>query len=175
MKTRVPVVFFSGCAANYTDPDVGRATVLVLERNGFIVSYPEQRCCGTPLLRHGDLRTVLDRARFNIRSFSRLEADIVTACTTCALTLKHYYPRLLGTAEADAVARRTYDIGEYLVLLHERGHLDTGFATIPGAFVYHAPCHLKAMGPGLVKRRLRLLGLIPGDRKSTRLNSSHRV
>ena len=114
-----------------------------------------------PLLGHGNLTATLNRARFNVRSLSRTDADIVTACTTCALTLKYYYPRLLGSAEAEAVSRRTYDLGEYLVLLHEKGYLDTGFGPVSGTFLYHAPCHLKSLGPGLVERRLRLLGQIP--------------
>jgi len=160
-QVRGTVVFFSGCAANYTDPDVGRAAVLVLEKNGFSVSYPAQKCCGMPLLRHKSSRLALDRARFNLRSLSGVEADIITTCTTCALTLRHYYPQLLGTAEAEAVAGRTYDVLEYLSLLHERGDLDTAFYPVTTSFLYHTPCHLKALGLDLVERRLRLLRQIP--------------
>jgi len=159
---RATVVYFSGCAANYVDPDVGRAAVRVLERNSLVVSYPRQRCCGMPQLAHGKLKGAEDRARFNVASLARAPGDIVTACTSCALMLKHYYPRLLGTAEAEAVSSRTYDLGEYLVLLQEKGLLDTDFQAISGTFLYHAPCHLKSLGAGLVERRLRLLGQIPG-------------
>lgn len=156
------VAYFSGCAANYVDPDVGRAVVQVLERNGILVTYPEQRCCGMPHLGQSRMTAVLDRARFNMRSLTQESGDIVTACTSCALMIKHYYPRLLHTEEAEAISGRTYDIVEYLSLLHEQGSLDTDFTGIHGTFIYHAPCHLKSLGEQLIEHRLKLLGEIPG-------------
>lgn len=159
---RPAIAYFSGCTAAYTDPDVGRATVLVLEKNGFAVTYPEQRCCGMPLLGAGNPEAMLDRAHYNVRSLIATNTDIVTACTTCALTLKQFYPRLLGTAEAEEVSGHVYELGDYLVRLQEEGHLDSGFARVSDDFLYHAPCHLKSMGAGLVESRLRLLARIPG-------------
>lgn len=156
------VAYFSGCAANYVDPDVGRAVVHVLERNGILVTYPDQRCCGMPHLGQSRMTAVLDRARFNMRSLTQESSDIVTACTSCALMIKHYYPKLLNTEEAKATSIRTYDVVEYLGLLHEQGKLDTDFTGIHGTFIYHAPCHLKAFGQRLVEQRLKLLGEIPG-------------
>lgn len=160
--TQATVSYFSGCAAEYSDPDVGQSAVLVLERIGFTVDHPEQRCCGMPMLRQGNLRATLNRARFNVTSLTRAENDIVTTCPTCTLALKHYYPQLLGTAKAESVARRTYDIAEYLNILRIGGHLDTDFARVSTSLLYHAPCHLKALSPELVGHRIRLLEEIPG-------------
>jgi glycerol-3-phosphate dehydrogenase subunit C len=156
------VAYFSGCAANYVDPDIGRAVVRVLEKNGILVNYPEQKCCGMPHLGQSRMNAVLDRARFNVNSLTQESGDIVTSCSSCALMIKHYYPRLLNTEEAEAISRRTYDIIEYLVLLHEQGSLDTDFTDTHGNFVYHAPCHLKSLGEQLTERRLKLLSAIPG-------------
>jgi glycerol-3-phosphate dehydrogenase subunit C len=156
------VVYFSGCAANFTDPDVGRAAVAVLERNGLSVRFPEQRCCGMPQLGQGSLDAALDRARFNVRSLAKEHGDIVTACTTCALMLRQFYPRVLGTEEAGALSRRVYDLGEYLAHLQLGSTLDTGFRPVAGTYFYHAPCHLKALGEGLIEDRLRMLRQVPG-------------
>ena len=115
-----------------------------------------------PQLGQSRLTSALDRARFNVRSLSREAGDIVTACTTCALMIKHYYPILLNTDEAKAISRRTYDIGEYLVLLQEQGNLNTSFSAVSGTYIYHAPCHLRSLGERLIEQRLRLLRQIPG-------------
>jgi len=71
--TQATVIYFSGCAAEYSDPDVGQSAVLVLERSGFTVDHPQQRCCGMPMLRQGNLKPTLDRARFNVSSLSKGE------------------------------------------------------------------------------------------------------
>lgn len=155
------VLYFSGCVANYADVDIGRAAVHVLERNRMVVRYPEQRCCGMPQLGQGNLAAVLARVRFNVRSLSRGNTDIVTSCTSCALMLKHYYPLLLSTDEVQAISTRTYELIEYLVMLRDRGNLDTDFRAVSGRFLYHAPCHLKALGTALIQRRLKLLAQIP--------------
>jgi glycerol-3-phosphate dehydrogenase subunit C len=114
------------------------------------------------MLRQGNLKAALNRARFNISSLTQAGGDIVTTCPTCTLALKHYYPKLLGTIESEKVAKRTYDIAEYLNLSRIRGHLDTDFARISTSLLYHAPCHLKALNPKLVEDRIGLLKQIPG-------------
>jgi glycerol-3-phosphate dehydrogenase subunit C len=156
------VVYFSGCAAKLIDPDVGQSTVLVLERNGFTVNHPEQKCCGMPMLRQGNLKAFLKLARFNITALAKTENDIVSTCPTCTLALKHYYPKLLGTAEAERVAKHTHDIAEYLNMLRIGGHLDTDFARVSTSLLYHAPCHLKTLSRELVGHRIKLLEEIPG-------------
>ena len=44
------VAYFSGCYTNTNEPDVGKATVRVLEASGLEVSLPPQKCCGIPML-----------------------------------------------------------------------------------------------------------------------------
>jgi len=156
------IIYFSGCSANYNDPDIGKATVQVLERHGLQPIFPEQVCCGIPHFRQGNLAAALKNARFNLRSLMKADCEVVTACTTCALALRHYYPYFLQTPEADLVAKRTYDISEYLARLHDRGALDTRFYPIDMSVLYHAPCHIKALGRELINSRLRLMNMIPG-------------
>lgn len=156
------VAYFAGCAANYSDPEVGRATVQVLRHNGFQVVFPEQKCCGLPPLVFGNLKAARRLAQFNLDFLVRAGCDIVTACTSCALALKKEYPRLLGTEESQAISRRTYDICEYLALLRDQGRLKMGFRPVNFFGLYHAPCHLKALGDDLIERRLKLIRTVPG-------------
>ena len=178
------VAYFYGCYANYHRPELGQALVEVLERNGFQVTLPEQRCCGLPMLANGDRRRAIRNAEFNLsRLLREVEAGaiVVTTCTSCALALRRDYPRLLGApapggdgAAAEAarrVAAKVYDVSELLLELHAGGQLDTGFGAVPGLTAnpglaaaprlgYHAPCHQKMLGIGTPA--LELLSLVPG-------------
>ncbi len=159
---RPRVAYFAGCAANFLDPRIGQAVVRVLRRNGLNPVFPEQDCCGIAELFRGNLKAFHKRAVFHVRSLAAAGADVVTACSTCALALKQEVPRLVGTQEAETVSRRTYDILEYLGILEARGALDADFQPMDLRLLYHAPCHLKALGREGVQNRIRLLRRIPG-------------
>lgn len=158
------VAYFVGCAANHNDQEVGKATWEVLRHNGFEVIVPNQKCCGLPHLVSGSLERARRLAMFNVNSFLNTNCDIITACTSCALALKIEYPRLLKTEEAASVAGRSYDISEYLIRLHDLGEMKTDFHPFKYFGLYHAPCHLKALGEEQVKRRLRLMERVSGVR-----------
>jgi len=156
------IAYFAGCTANYIEPEVGIATILVLEKNGFHPVFPKQKCCAVPQLAYGNRRSFFRHAEANVRSLAEAGCDIVTACTSCALAIKRDYPRLLNSQEARAVAARTYDIMEYLVMLNASSLLNTTFHPINLNLSYHAPCHLRTLGQKLITNRLELLRLIPG-------------
>jgi glycerol-3-phosphate dehydrogenase subunit C len=156
------IAYFAGCTANYIDTEVGISTIQVLEKNGFNPIFPEQKCCGTPMLACDRRDTFFSHAQFNIQSLTDSDCDIVTACTSCALTIKHEYPKHLQSREAASLSKRTYDIIEYLCLLKDRGELNTDFQPRDLKVAYHTPCHLKVLGEELVTRRLALLKSIPG-------------
>ena len=85
------VAYFAGCTAGYLFPEVARAAVAVLNRNGVAVHVPDQQCCGMPTLLEGDRATTLKRARFNLATLGALaeaDYDIVCSCPTCGYLLK---------------------------------------------------------------------------------------
>ncbi len=85
------VAYFAGCTARYYFPEVAKATVEVLERNGVAVYLPEQKCCGMPTMLEGDREFTFDLARFNVAELTRCVAagfDIVCSCPTCGHLLK---------------------------------------------------------------------------------------
>ena len=156
------IAYFAGCTTKYIDSEVGVSTIQVLKQNDFQPVFPDQKCCGTAHLGSGNISSFLKNAEFNVRSLSDADCDIVTACTSCALTLKKDYPRLLGSREAKAVSQRTYDIMEYLVLLKDSEALNNNFNPVTLRVLYHAPCHLKVQGEELIDQRLKLIKSIPG-------------
>ncbi len=83
--------YFAGCTVGYLFPEVGRAVVAVLERNGVPVYVPPQECCGMPFLVEGDQRRALTRAESNVKQLlgvRRAGDDIVSSCPTCGFFLK---------------------------------------------------------------------------------------
>lgn len=162
VASRGKVALFATCAVNYNYPDIGKASVAVLERNGLELLLPEQRCCGMPFLDSGDLKSAVASARFNIEKLSeavRAGYDVVVPGPTCSLMFKREYPSLVAEPDARLVAEHSYDISEYLMRLHEQGKLETNFSRPAGRVAYQIPCHLRAQNMGFKSRDL--LKLIP--------------
>jgi Fe-S oxidoreductase len=157
------VALFVTCAVNAHMPEIGRAAVAVLERNGCEVVVPEQRCCGMPFLESGDVDSARECRLDNVTSllpFVRAGYTIVSPGPTCSLTLKKEYP-LLGADEGGRhVADSTLDLCEYLMKRHAEGKLSRDFSRSPGKVLYHVSCHLKVQDIGFKSRDL--LALIPG-------------
>jgi Fe-S oxidoreductase len=162
------VALFVTCSVNNAAPEIGRAAVGVLERNGCEVVVPEQRCCGMPSLESGDLEGARECRSANVRwlwPFVQAGYTIVVPGPTCSLTLRKEYPLLDDDAEARAVAGATLDLCEFLMRRHAAGKLSTDFERSPGRILYQVPCHLKVQDIGFKSRDL--LQLIPGSEVTT--------
>ena len=161
------VALFYTCTVNYNEPQIGKATVGVLERNGIECVIPEQQCCGLPFLDGGLVEQAKKKIRSNVATLSRAVRQgykIVVPSASCSYMLKQDYPRFVPTEDSRLVAENTYDLSEYLVKVHERGKLDLGFTEKIGKIRYHQPCHLKAQNIGF--KAQELMGLIPGAQVS---------
>jgi glycolate oxidase iron-sulfur subunit len=150
-----PVIFFPGCAISYLFPEIGRATIRVLERLGFTVLVPRFACCGIVARAAGD-RNTADRLRQkNLELLATLPADapVVTACATCGHELMHY--NLSG--------RRALDISVFL--MQHRGRLERLLADrrLDIEVTYHDPCHLRK-GQKITREPRELLDLLTGGR-----------
>ncbi|MDZ4184866.1 MAG: heterodisulfide reductase-related iron-sulfur binding cluster [Desulfuromonadales bacterium] len=80
------VAYFAGCTAGYLFPEVGRATVEVLEHNGIIVYVPKQQCCGMPQLVEGNRTATLDQVQCNMENLLaavQVGDDLVCSCPSC--------------------------------------------------------------------------------------------
>jgi Fe-S oxidoreductase len=157
------VALFYGCYVNRHDPEIGKATLQVLEKNNVEVICPEQQCCGMPYFDTGDLDTVRRNANSNLKALgAAVDAGyrIVSPMPTCSLMLKKEYPDLIPTDEARKVADNTYDLCEYLMRLDREGKLSRDFVASPGKIAYQVPCHLRDQNIGLKSRDL--MKLIPG-------------
>lgn len=159
------VVYFHGCSTNYFEPRVGRMAVEVLEHNGFRVIVPRQECCGLPLQSNGlfdDARRYVRRLVRSLVPFARRGYDIVATSTSCGLMLKREAREILDLEDDEdlrTVSAHTYDVCEFLLMLHERGELRTDFRPVPMTIPYHAPCQQR--GHGIGRPAVDLFALVP--------------
>lgn len=154
------VAFFYTCAVNYNVPDVGIATVQVLEHNRIAVTCPEQICCGMPNLDGGDVAAARRKAEQNVQYLAAAVdagCDIVVPGPTCSYTLKREYPYLVKSDAARKVAAHTFDICEYLIRLKQQDRLNLHFVRGAGKVAYHLPCHLRVQNIGFKSRDLMKL------------------
>lgn len=161
------IAYFHSCAGNYYETLVSKAAVLVLAHNGFDIELPEQNCCGLPMQSNGEFDAATGYAVRNLdwlAEYAQQSVPIVGSSTSCTLSLKSDYREILQIDHParDVVALNTYDICEFLLLLHEQGKLRTDFKAleIDGGLLYHAPCQQKAHNMG--QPALDLFALIPG-------------
>jgi L-lactate dehydrogenase complex protein LldE len=161
----VRIALFVTCLADTLFPQVGRATVALLERLGHRVEFPAaQTCCGQMHVNSGYQRLALPLIRQYVETFAGCEV-IVVPSGSCAGSIRHQHAmvaRRLGDEElarrAQAVAARTYELSE--LLTDVLGVEDVG-AYYPHRVTFHPTCHsLRMIGVG--DRPLRLLRNVAG-------------
>ena len=164
------VALFVTCFGNRHEPDIVADLVAVLEHNGIPVALTgTERCCGMPKLELGDLDAIAKLKARNIPALAALVAsghDVLAVIPSCVLMFKRELPLLFpDDPDVRAVAARTFDPFEYLMLRHAEGRLRTDFAAGLGELAYQVPCHLRVQNIGLKTRDL--LALVPGTRLTT--------
>lgn len=159
------IALFVTCLVDGLFPQVGQATVALLDRLGHPVEFPaEQTCCGQMHLNTGYQREALPLVRRFVHVFDGYDAVVVPS-GSCAAAVRHQYelvarrhgqPRLAD--QAAALAGRVYELSELLVDV--LGVTDVG-AYFPHRVTYHPTCHsLRLLQVG--DRPARLLAAVRG-------------
>ena len=162
-ERRARVALLAGCAQQVLAPEINRATIDVLTRNGVEVVVPRgQGCCGALAWHVGDLGRAQAFARGNLRAFMDDDIDaIITNAAGCGSGLQEYGLIMRGTPEeaaATALAGRAIDVSAFLVQLGLRETLPAVKAL---KVAYHDACHL-ANAQGVRRQPRDLLRSIPG-------------
>jgi L-lactate dehydrogenase complex protein LldE len=128
------VYFLGTCLVDLLYPRVGLAGMQLMRRAGVRVLYPAgQTCCGQPAFNAGYRDEALAVARAQLACFPR-DLPVVVPSGSCAGMIRHHWPELFAgqpdEAQARAVARRTYELTEFLVdvidlQLHDLGQPTT--------------------------------------------------
>lgn len=132
------VSLFITCLADTLFPDVGRATVQILERLGVGVDFdPGQTCCGQMHLNTG----YQPEAKRLIDDFARRFADadaVVLPSGSCAAMLREHHHTVSPGSELPPV----FELSEFLI--DRLGVTDVG-ARFPHSVTYHPTCHSRRL------------------------------
>ena len=159
------IALFITCIGDAVLPEVGRATVDVLERLGHQVEFPRgQTCCGQLHANSGYREEATALARGFVRTFGSFEV-VVAPSSSCVGMVRDLYPVLAREAgdaslerELAALTPRVYELSELLV--RRLGVTDVG-ASCRCRVAYHPTCHsLRVARVG--DAPLRLLGAVAG-------------
>lgn len=161
------VALFVTCMVDMLYPEVGMATVELLERQGVDVVFPlEQTCCGQPAFNAG----FRDEARVLARRFLEIfeplvrrgEVEAIVAPSGSCTTMTSHFYEVLFEAEpslrerATSLAAVTFELTEFLVDVLGVADVGSRFA---GKLTYHDCCHaLRELG--IHEQPRQLLGQI---------------
>jgi len=161
------VGLFIPCYIDQFYPDVGLATVEVLERFGCDVEFPEtQTCCGQPMANTGCVEDARPLAEMFLKTFQPYEYVVCPSGSCAAMVRKHYEEFFHGNAAFEELRGRVYELSEFLVDVLK-------IESIAGKFPYrvglHQSCHglrelrlgssSETVGPQFSKTRQLLAGL----------------
>ncbi len=137
------VTLFATCLVDQFYPEVGEATVHLIEQTGAEVDFPEGlTCCGLPHFNNGfrdESRKILER-QLELLSGN---CPIVVPSGSCGWMLRCVLPTLFPAdpwmrEKAEQVAARVMELSQFLA----RYGPDRKRGDLPGKVVYHDSCHL---------------------------------
>ena len=133
------VGLFIPCYIDQLFPDVGMATVEVLEKLGVQVDFPiEQTCCGQPMANTGcieDTRPLAERFLTIFRDYPY----VVCPSGSCVSMVRHHYEAYLaGRPGFEELKRKTMELCEFLVQVLGVERIDARF---PHRVGLHNSCH----------------------------------
>ncbi|MGB0681310.1 MAG: (Fe-S)-binding protein [Magnetovibrionaceae bacterium] len=135
------VGLFATCLVDLQRPNVGFATVKLLEASGCRVSVPErQTCCGQPAYNSGDTEDAKAIAAQVIALFEGFDYVVIPS-GSCGGTIKDHYPKLFADdptmgPRAQALADRTFELLSFLDQV--RGYKPD--SAYQGKITYHDSC-----------------------------------
>lgn len=150
------VSLFITCLVDQLCPDVGVATVEVLEKAGCEVEFDErQTCCGQPAFNTGYRKEAKKFAKRFIEIFENAEV-IVSPSGSCTAMVKHFhelFPDSRNWRErSEKVAEKTHELGEFLVNVLK---VENVGAKLSGKITWHDACHaLRDLGIKSEPRKL---------------------
>tara|TARA_R110002095_G_scaffold101379_1_gene89113 strand:- start:2979 stop:3725 length:747 start_codon:yes stop_codon:yes gene_type:complete len=133
------VGLFIPCYIDQLYPQVGIATLKILEHFGCDVEYPEtQTCCGQPMANTGCTNEVGPLAKRFLEIFKSYDA-VVCPSGSCVSMVKHHYAEYFtDNPEYEALKGKTFEFCEYLTNV-------LGVKKLAGRFPHkvglHQSCH----------------------------------
>ncbi len=134
------VALFIPCYVDQFYPQVGMATVKILEHFGIDHAFPDaQTCCGQPMANSGCMPEAKPLALKFVEIFKKYHY-VVAPSGSCVSMVRNHYSSFFDddNIEANEVRRRTFELGEFLTKVLKVDQLTGRF---PHKVGVHQSCH----------------------------------
>lgn len=133
------VGLFVPCYVDAFEPEVGIATLELLERFGCTVEYPyDQTCCGQPMTNTGCHAEAAATEALFVKNFSGFDY-VVAPSGSCVHQVREHLTAIPQTDEVRHVRASTYELVEFL---HDVLKVEAlPWANFPHKVAYHANCN----------------------------------
>src|SRR5882757_3299735 len=113
---------FIPCYIDMMFPEVGIATLQLLERLGLNVGYPlNQTCFGQPMANSGDEVNAAPAEHLFVENFKEYDC-IIGPAGSCVKQVRCHFDTIEQTADVRHVRQRTYELVEFI---HDILHIDS--------------------------------------------------
>jgi len=135
---KLKIGLFIPCYIDQFYPQVGVATLELLEKLGLNISYPlKQTCCGQPLANSGAEKEAIKTYLNFVRNFSDFDY-IASPSGSCVYHVKEHYDILEQTEEVRKVRQNIYELCEFIVDVLKIDDLQIDYPYKVGV---HQSCH----------------------------------
>jgi L-lactate dehydrogenase complex protein LldE len=163
------VGLFVPCYIDAFFPEVGIATLELLERLGIEVTYPlDQTCCGQPMANSGCEKDAAATEALFVQNFAGFDY-VVGPSGSCVHHIRDHLTAIEQTPEVTAVRERTYELVEFL---HDIVKVrDFPWAAFPHKVGLHIGCatlralkgaKMSEIGGAAFSKPLQLLSAVKG-------------
>lgn len=133
------VGLFIPCFIDQFYPNVGLATVRVLEHFGIDVHYPRaQTCCGQPLVNTGCVEEAKPLAERFLEIFASYEYVVAPSGSCVSMVRNHYDAYFENDSQFDQLKNKTFELCEFLVDVVKAEPIAGSFPHVVGM---HQSCH----------------------------------
>ena len=142
---KADVLYFVGCSASYTNPEIAQATVKILDASGTpFMLMPDEWCCGNMLYSVGMVDEARELAQRNIEAVKQTGATtLLTSCAEGYRMWKVDCPKILNMSTAD-LGFRVVHLVEFVDELIKKGALKLT-NRIDLRLTYHDSCSLSRL------------------------------
>jgi Fe-S oxidoreductase len=139
---KADIVYFVGCNSAYKQPELARATAMILNSTGTqFMLLADEWCAGNYVMATGQVDLARELAEHNVQEIEKSGAKtVITSSAEVYKSLKVDFPKLLGKSTED-MPYTPLHITEYLDKLMQDGKLEFK-KNVSMKVTYHDPCNL---------------------------------
>lgn len=137
-RNNCSIGLFIPCYIDQFYPQVGIATLELLQKLGLDVHYPlKQTCCGQPLANSGSEKEAIPVYKNFVSNFNKFDY-VVSPSGSCVYHVREHFDILEQTDEVKKVRQNTYELCEFIVDILRIDDLEIEY---PHKVGVHQSCH----------------------------------